>query len=89
MRAAQPPEPLEATTSAACARDNAITLRHCEADFCANLGVRRMRLLKHIAIALHVPPERGSAALKRRDRFGLEFAVRDTPDCSQGAHFCI
>jgi hypothetical protein len=37
----------------------------------ADLGVCRMRLLKHIAIALHVPHKSGSAALKRRDRFGL------------------
>ena len=43
--------------------------------------------LKHIAIAPHVPRESGSAELKRRDRFGLEFAVRGASDCSEAAHF--
>jgi hypothetical protein len=34
-----------------------------------------------------VPHESGSTALKRRERFGLEFAVRGGSDCSEAAYF--
>jgi hypothetical protein len=57
------------------------------------LGVKSRRarygLWKHIAIADHLAQGNGSAETWLHDRFGLEFAVRDPPDCSHCAHFCV